>query len=294
MIKQTLPIVLGTLLTCGVAANAEAQLSASGKLEAKAKVDVSGASAAKAKLEAQKKAAAQAKAKAQAQGNKAANLRAKIKAPLHAPTANIRAGLNANVKAKKNLSAEAKASQAAAAARAAAARAYGRQPLNAKTNATASFKVPPPDVSMKLYGEGYAKLSAEEKLRVRAERRAAHWAAFKAKHQAKITVDRPKMLAPTFHAEFKVNAQRIAKLQRIRFLAEGKKQAKLVAKADALIEKENARHDAKLARLVEGKADVEGEANVAADVKAKGAVNANEKAKANANENSAVKKAEGN
>lgn len=289
MMKRIVLPIAGALLACSVASHAAAQISIGGKVEAKAGVDVNANNSLKAKAEANKKAAAEAKARAEANAKRGAQVRARLNTPaIRPPTAKIEANVNANHAAKAGVNAR----------KAMRAKANPNVHAQLNANANAAFKVPPPEVHMKLYGEGYANLSAEEQVRVRAERRAAHWAAFRAKHQAKITVERPKLLPPPFHAEFRVNASRIAKLQRIRFIAEGKKDVKAVAKADALLEKENKRHEAKLASLFDAKADAKFNANVNANAggnanaagNANSAGNANAKAKANANENSAVKK----
>ncbi len=56
--------------------------------------------------------------------------------------------------------------------------------------------------------------------------------------------------------ELGVHARRVARLQRMRALAEQQKKAKLVERIDALIKKENERHDRRMERLRGGDAGV--------------------------------------
>jgi len=65
-------------------------------------------------------------------------------------------------------------------------------------------------------------------------------------------IDKPENLPPSVREELKRHAQRIARLQRIRVLANEKPDTALIKRADALIERENTRHQAKLQTLLAG------------------------------------------
>jgi hypothetical protein len=59
-------------------------------------------------------------------------------------------------------------------------------------------------------------------------------------------VERPQDVPPSVREELRRHAQRLARLQRIRALANEKKEPALVARADALIAREEQRHTTKL------------------------------------------------
>jgi hypothetical protein len=59
-------------------------------------------------------------------------------------------------------------------------------------------------------------------------------------------VDRPENVPPNVREELRRHAQRIARLRRIRALASESNQPELVARADSLIAREDARHKRKL------------------------------------------------
>jgi hypothetical protein len=87
--------------------------------------------------------------------------------------------------------------------------------------------------------------ATNDNARLRTARRAA-W------RQLASDVDKPQSLAPNVREELRRHAQRVARLQRIRKLASEKPDAAVVARADKLLELENARHQKKLQLFMAG------------------------------------------